>query len=519
MKFIRILALTAFSVIFFTGSMLPVFAGGMDDDDGNYMYDDDGNYIEYEEYDPNEDVEEDVITSSFSTSWFDNHRRSKEYTITTAIQLQGLADLVNESRYDDYTNSANHYESFEGKIIKLGRDITVRDNFTPIGWSEDVCFKGAFDGNGHTIKGLDFNENGGDAGLFGYLDGTVRNLKLQGTVKSSGGECGAFAGYLGKDGVVQNCKSYVTVTGKAMTGGIVGRNDGGTITECVNHGDVTGTFKVGGIVGENRGKVAKCGNRGEVESSERGATTYGTGGVCGRSVSEHSVIERCFNTGLVSSGTEGTGGICGYMNARGSKIISCYNTGHLKVRNNAVIPTDNIRGYAGGIIGIAGMKGLVISDCYNTGDIDNSDISGGIIGAYLDESESTDDPYIRNNYYLSASGVKGVGSDFSGTAKNIREGTQRIAQATLISSASKLGNAYIEDSQNNYGADGYPVLRWQKKQGKVKRSRLTCVSADMQKNYDRFLAKNPVSERPEWPVIIFFNHSAFTSQAIGNFHE
>ena len=519
MKLMKILALTALSVIFFAGSMLPVFAVETDDDDSNYMYDDDGNYIEYEEYDPNEDVEEDTFNSTFSTSWFDNHRRAEVYTITTAIQLQGLADLVNEGRYDEYTNRANQYESFEGKTIKLGRDITVRDNFTPIGWSEDICFKGVFDGNGHTIKGLKFNENGGNAGLFGYLDGTVQNLKLEGSIKSSGAECGAFAGYLGKDGLVKNCKSYVTITGKAMTGGIVGHNDGGTITDCINHGDVKGTMKVGGIVGENWGKVIKCGNRGEIKSSERGATTYGTGGVCGRSVSEDSVVERCFNTGLVSSGTEGTGGICGYMNAKGSKIVSCYNTGHLKVRNNAVLKTNNIRGYAGGIVGIAGVKGLIISDCYNAGAIDNSDVSGGVIGGYLDESGLSNDPDIRNNYYLNESGVKGVGSDIAGNAKNIREGTDRISQTTLISSASKLGNAYIEDSENQFGANGYPVLKWQKKHGKVKNSRLTCVSADMQKKYDRFLKKNPASERPDWPVIIFFNHSAFTSQAIGDFHE
>ena len=113
MKLRKILALTALSVIFFAGSMLPVFAVETDDDDSNYMYDDDGNYIEYEEYDPNEDVEEDTFNSTFSTSWFDNHRRAEVYTITTAIQLQGLADLVNEGRYDEYTNRANQYQNHQ----------------------------------------------------------------------------------------------------------------------------------------------------------------------------------------------------------------------------------------------------------------------------------------------------------------------------------------------------------------------------------------------------------------------
>ena len=498
MRLAKVTAAIALSIIVAAGCLTPAFA-----------------YVPYDPYDEEEDTEE-VALPTFSTTWFDNHQRDTEFTLYTSSQVEGLAYLVNQSHFDGYV--ANKYESFRGKTIKLGRDITIRDTFTPIGRSEDVCFEGIFDGNGHSIT-VDINENGGYTGFFGYLNGTVRNLTVKGNVRSSGNECGALAGHLGSKGVIKKCVSDADVKGGSKTGGIVGYNKGGSIERCVNNGDVRGTFKVGGVVGENWGSVIKCGNRGKVVSTERGATTYGTGGVCGRSVSPDSIIEECFNTGNVISGTEGTGGICGYMNAKGSKIVNSYNTGHIKVNNNKLLSQNGIRGYAGGIVGIAGVKGVVLSNCYNAGSIVNSDISGGIIGDYLDESKFTDDPYISNNYYLSINGVKGIGSDNEGDSKNIREGTDRIAQATLISGSSKLGETYIDDSQNYYGANGFPALRWQKKLGKVKTTRLPCITAGMQKEFDQYIQKNPAYERPEWPVLIFFNHSAFSSQAIGDFHE
>lgn len=513
------------AAIFTLGSFSTAFAepytNDTDEDTVYYYVDDEGQDIEIEGYDPNdtdtEDEEEDAFYDSFSTSWFLDHPGMTVYTITTASQLQGFANLVNEAHYNGY--ESNQYEDFKGLTIRLGRDITVKDNFTPIGRSDEIAFRGTFDGAGHTIKGLNLNENGGYAGVFGYLDGTVRDLTVEGTVKSSGSECGSIAGYLSENGVVWKCTSNTEVSGKSKVGGIVGFNDGGTVAGCINTGNVQGTMKVGGIVGENWGVIKKCGNRGEVHSSVRGATTYGTGGVAGRSVSEKSLIDRCFNAGNIFSGTEGTGGVVGYMNATGSTVTSSYNTGHITVRNNAVINTDNIRGYAGGVVGIAGVKGVKISDCYNAGSINNSDISGGVIGSYLNESKFNEEPYIKNNYYLNTSRLKGVGSDNAGKARNYRDGTEKIAPATLISSVSKLGPYYTDNSQSYYGAGGYPVLKWQVKLGKIERARLSCLSNKRQGQFDRYLIKHPTIKRVEWPIMMFFNYSAFTSQAIGDFYE
>ena len=514
-----------FAMIFALGCFSPVFAeigNNTDNEDDDYTYyyiDDDGKYVEVKGDNSTdaEDEEDAAFFDAFSTSWFLDHPGKTVYTITTASQLQGLANLVNEGHFDGY--AANQYEDFKGVTIRLGRNITLKDDFTPIGRSEEISFRGIFDGAGHKILGLSVNENGGYAGLFGYLDGTVRDLTVEGKVNSSGPVCGSLAGYVSKNGVIWNCASGADVSGKAKTGGIAGFNDGGRITGCMNYGDVKGTLKVGGVVGENWGAVKKCGNRGEVRSSVRGATTYGTGGVAGRSVSESSVIDRCFNTGNIISGTEGTGGVVGYMNASGSEVTSSYNTGHIAVHNNAVINTNNIRGYAGGVVGIAGVKGVKISDCYNAGSINNSDISGGVIGCYLNESKNNEEPFIKNNYYLSTSRLKGVGSDFSGKAANYREGTEKIAPATLINGISKLGPYYVENTQSFYGPGGFPVLKWQIKLGKVETAHLSNISEKRQQYFDHFLMKHPLTSRVEWPIMMFFDYNAFTTQAIGDFYE
>ena len=150
---------------------------------------------------------------------------------------------------------------------------------------------------------------------------------------------------------------------------------------------------------------------------------------------------------------------------------------------------------------------------------DNSDISGGVIGSYLNDSKVDQEPFIKNNYYLNASRLKGVGSDFFGKAVNYREGTEKIAPATLINAASKLGPYYVENTQSFYGAEGFPVLNWQVKLGKLETARLSNLTEKRQKSFDRFLLKHPTTSRKEWPIMMFFDYSAFTTQAIGDFYE
>lgn len=68
-----------------------------------------------------------------------------DYYIYTAAGLKQFASLVNDGNY-----------SINGTLL---RDIDLGDvEWTPIGWSENIQYKGTFDGGGHLVSGLKVSE-------------------------------------------------------------------------------------------------------------------------------------------------------------------------------------------------------------------------------------------------------------------------------------------------------------------------------------------------------------------------
>lgn len=192
----------------------------------------------------------DVWDGTTDTSWYENNKDAAEFSISTAAQLAGLAQLVNNGN------------NFSTKNITLKADIKLNNDavptggneWTPIGDSSNT-FQGTFDGNGHTISGLYINITGSYSpakkgrlyqGLFGCVeDGTVQNLIVTGSV-TIGNEKSVNVSYIG---------------------GIVGINDGGKVQNCGFYGTVSAKQNVsktpkdctkdnGGVVG--KGKAAKC---------------------------------------------------------------------------------------------------------------------------------------------------------------------------------------------------------------------------------------------------------------------
>ncbi len=347
-------------------------------------------------------------TVSKDISWFDQYDLKDSYEITTEAQLIGLSSLVNEKQDDLW--KPNRLETFEGKTFVLKNDIVLTQPWTPIGKDKYASFAGTFDGDGHTISGLDVRSQGDDSGLFGYLDGEIKDLIVEGSCISTGSNTGGLAGTLSSSGRIINCTSNVTVKGTDKCGGIVGNIEGGHVEGCINTGNIGGTHKIGGVAGENRGgSILDSGNEGTIRSTRRGFATYGTGGVAGRSVTSSAEIVSCYNHGEIFSNTEGSGGIVGYINATGSTVKNCYNTGtiniNLKSSDKEVTPT-----YAGGIVGIAGIKGVTVENCYNSGKIKDADVSGGIIGMYHNDTDHMiTEGRIINNQYLSAEFKRGIG--------------------------------------------------------------------------------------------------------------
>ena len=163
------------------------------------------------------------------TSWYNDN--DKDFKISTAAQLAGLAQLVN-----DGTN-------FSGKTIKLTADIQLNEldkngmptategktepsQWTPIG-NNKKKFQGTFNGDGHAVSGLYINEAKTHKGLFGAINSaTVKNLIVTGSVNS--GNKNNAGGIVGNstNSIVQNCGFYGTVISTtkatALVGGVVG---------------------------------------------------------------------------------------------------------------------------------------------------------------------------------------------------------------------------------------------------------------------------------------------------------
>lgn len=145
-------------------------------------------------------------------------------------------------------------EPFKSAHYALTSDIdmgTVSD-FRPIGGtSEATAFTGSLEGNGHTISNLKVDVDS-NAGLVGYLRGTVKNLNMLGaTISAKGNYAGAIAAVV-SDGSIEGCRVDATTdisAGGFMAGGIAGLVHAGTINACASHANISAYQAVGGIAG------------------------------------------------------------------------------------------------------------------------------------------------------------------------------------------------------------------------------------------------------------------------------
>lgn len=105
-------------------------------------------------------------------------------------------------------------------------------------------FTGILDGLGHTITGLYINNtSASNQGLFGTLNGTVKNLNILGSYINAKDYVGAIAGL--NEGTIQNCNNKATVIGTNNVGGIAG-NLTKNIVNCTNTGTIVGQANVTG---------------------------------------------------------------------------------------------------------------------------------------------------------------------------------------------------------------------------------------------------------------------------------
>lgn len=196
------------------------------------------------------------------TSWYTDHKMDTEYHFTTAEQLAGLAQLVN-----DKTASV----SFEGKTIYLDNDLDLSGiQWTPIGNGDNFVrhFAGTFDGQHHKIMNLYHHYTGDELvrnGLFGVVSdgGTLKNLLvIDADIASNDGSllAGILADWV-NGGTVENCYTSGKIennVGDKMVGGLIGQCTWSTqVKGCASDATVISTESdedhvdtVGGLIGQ-----------------------------------------------------------------------------------------------------------------------------------------------------------------------------------------------------------------------------------------------------------------------------
>ena len=347
------------------------------------------------------------------TSWYDPNVPQKEYAISSAPQLAGLAQLVNQGN------------SLEGTTIRLHSDLDLAGhNWIPMGnqleaeeGKKAAVFSGTFEGNGHIISNLTIGSQsspyeGSCAGLFGSVNGHISNLSLENasiffSPKAQGGQAYAasaiLCAYLGESGSVDHCLaansslSAVSLPTSRLlaSGGLVGICYGKISSASVREGslsDPNGFGTLGGLCGAaGPGSVLKlCSSSGEICGIENAVASF-AGGLLGATLGDNgknaASVQRCCAQGTVTGGTW-SGGLIG--NASNTVVENCYTTVTVK---NAV--------YVGGFLGIGGDASTSgkISNSYTFGQVSDCFLYGGAFTGSQKESLEK----LSGCYYLAPS--------------------------------------------------------------------------------------------------------------------
>ena len=293
------------------------------------------------------------------------------------IDNENILKITSEEELNSFRDKVNNGDSFINKAAILMNDITLSEDWIPIGYVSDenvVEFNGDFNGLNHSIN--DFNINNSEK---------------------------SYQGLFSKAGNLARINSVVirgSVTGAKYVGTIVGYNEG-KIRNCGNEASVISQYElesntcIGGIAGYNyNGNLNGCYNKGQVSSPK-----FSSGGIVGKS--EGGTIKNCYNTAKITAETGEAGGICG--TASGTNFDNVYNLG------NIIIST---RSETGGIAGIA-KNNSKISNAYNIGLIQGRDNMGGIVGT-IEKKVIIEKCYNKSNISGNAtiSGIVGYIANF-----------------------------------------------------------------------------------------------------------
>lgn len=255
----------------------------------------------------------DTWDGSVETTWYNASSPQTEYTITTAEQLAGLAQLV-DSKND-----------FAGVTITLASDLDLSGHeWNPIGNGDGTPFRGTFDGQGHTISHLTLTPANPEAdqnglALFSVVqNGEIRDLVIEDAsvdVRGAGAFRQSVLAVRADSSIISNCSTSGTLQSSTdflqVVGGMVGLcTNSTTITRCASFMDITTSSAsasygetVGGLVGQWEGAtdtslISNCLFAGSIMSSADrsfvgGILSAGRPTALGGTVKSLPVVENC----------------------------------------------------------------------------------------------------------------------------------------------------------------------------------------------------------------------------------
>ncbi len=413
--------------------------------------------------------------------WNGNGLLSDPYIISNSRDLQKLSQKVNKATNTSSTTTGTAYR-YASKYFKQSASITLSGQWTPIGTGEVAYFAGTYEGNNQTISGLSINSSATNVGLFGYNQGTIKNLGIKSASIKGLRQLGTLVGT--NKGSILNCYVNASTVACSTTyyegrgvGGIIGKNYGTIQNSYITGGKVTSNSgflaSVGGIVGcgEKGSKIISCSNRGTPISGSN-KEDAAAGGIIG---TNKGTIQNSYNTASISN-YGNTGGIAG-ISRDGGVISSCYTTGNVSIPGNI---SSNSNGFpVGGIVGW-NENGAALTISYNRGTVTANTTTGsgvmaaGIVG-FNSGSSTVSKCYSTGKVSGKSGNIQGVAVNsysakatycyiLSGNASSIIQNTDNATSSNVaFKSATDLKKLYGTLGMKNGGSknSGYPILSWQ----------------------------------------------------------
>ncbi len=278
-----------------------------------------------------------------------SEKSSELIEISCADDFEKMAELC---RTQDYST---------GKVFALTSDISLAgkpDLTVPY-------MDGTFDGRGHSITGVQLDDEISEYGLFRYVgpEGAVIKLTVEATIISDDEQenIGIIVG--NNEGLISKCVARGNINAQSNVGGIAGFNaESGRISDCTNETEIDGKFRTGGIVGYNKGDISGCVNSGKINTNSKVKKNDVNGDGDTVNISIPNAV-----TGIAADERANeTGGIAGCSEG---DIMYCENAG--------VIGLVDLGCITGGIVGR--QVGSVTS-CNNSGMVSGRKHIGGITG-------------------------------------------------------------------------------------------------------------------------------------------